>query len=189
MGGNVFEALGVRALSSGVVLDLPVLEIAVDEHVAERTDQRKGERDRREHAGAKAKSRVVLSCTQTRVREASRVQRAAQPRPEPRCGGHRQVVHIEHLSYIGTNLLPMNVLMSGASWLCPTELDRSRVVDANDRVRTIRRVGSLAVGIALVISAPWVGWWTLILFAASALNFAVVDRLLVGLSSNSVLPR
>jgi len=72
----------------------------------------------------------------------------------------------------------MNVLMSGASWLCPTELDRSRVVDANDRVRTIRRVGSLAVGIALVISAPWVGWWTLILFAASALNFAVVDRLI-----------
>ena len=28
----------------------------------------------------------------------------------------------------------------------PDELDRSRVMDANDRVRTIRRVGSLAVG-------------------------------------------
>jgi diguanylate cyclase (GGDEF)-like protein len=69
-------------------------------------------------------------------------------------------------------------MSAGASWLCPTELDRSRVVDANDRVRTIRRVGSLAVGIALVISAPWIGWWTLILFAASALNFAVVDRLI-----------
>jgi len=66
--------------------------------------------------------------------------------------------------------------MSGDSWLCPTELDRSRVVDANDRVRTIRRVGSLAVGIALVISAPWIGWWTLILFALSALNFWHVDH-------------
>jgi diguanylate cyclase (GGDEF)-like protein len=72
----------------------------------------------------------------------------------------------------------MNVSMTGGSWLCPTELDRSRVMDANDRVRTIRRIGSLAVGIALLISAPWVGWWTLILFAASALNFAVVDRLI-----------
>ena len=51
-------------------------------------------------------------------------------------------------------------------------------MDANDRVRTIRRVGSLAVGVALVISAPWIGWWTLILFAASALNFAIVDRLI-----------
>ncbi len=66
--------------------------------------------------------------------------------------------------------------MSGGSWLCPTELDRSRVVDANDRVRMIRKVGSGAVGAALVISAPWLGWWTLILFALSVLNFANVDR-------------
>ncbi len=67
-------------------------------------------------------------------------------------------------------------MSTGASWLCPTELDRSRVVDANDRVRTIRRVGSGAVGAALVICAPWIGWWTLILFAASTLNFAIVER-------------
>jgi diguanylate cyclase (GGDEF)-like protein len=66
--------------------------------------------------------------------------------------------------------------MSEGSWLCPTELDRSRVVDANDRVRTIRMVGSGAVGVALLISAPWIGWWTLILFALSALNFINVDR-------------
>jgi diguanylate cyclase (GGDEF)-like protein len=66
--------------------------------------------------------------------------------------------------------------MSEGSWLCPTELDRSRVVDANDRVRTIRMVGSSMVGVALVISAPWIGWWTLILFALSALNFLNVDR-------------
>lgn len=66
--------------------------------------------------------------------------------------------------------------MSEGSWLCPTELDRSRVVDANDRVRTIRMVGSGAVGLALIISAPWIGWWTLILFALSALNFLNVDR-------------
>jgi diguanylate cyclase (GGDEF)-like protein len=66
--------------------------------------------------------------------------------------------------------------MSEGSWLCPTELDRSRVVDANDRVRTIRMVGSSAVGVALLISAPWIGWWTLILFGLSALNFIGVDR-------------
>jgi diguanylate cyclase (GGDEF)-like protein len=66
--------------------------------------------------------------------------------------------------------------MSRGSWLCPTELDRSRVVDANDRVRTIRRVGSGAVGAALVICAPWIGWSMLLLFAASALNFWHVDR-------------
>jgi diguanylate cyclase (GGDEF)-like protein len=66
--------------------------------------------------------------------------------------------------------------MTEGSWLCPTELDRSRVVDANDRVRMIRRIGSSAVGVALLISAPWIGWWTLILFGLSALNFINVDR-------------
>ncbi len=68
------------------------------------------------------------------------------------------------------------LLSDGGSWLCPTELDRTRVVDANDRVRTIRMVGSGAVGGALLIAAPWIGWWTLALFALSALNLLAVDR-------------
>ncbi len=67
-------------------------------------------------------------------------------------------------------------MSEGGSWLCPTELDRTRVVDANDRVRMIRLIGSGAVGGALVIAAPWIGWWTLALFALSALNFLNVDR-------------
>lgn len=67
-------------------------------------------------------------------------------------------------------------MREGTSWLCPTELDRTRVVDANDRVRMIRLVGSSAVGAALLIAAPWIGWWTLGLFALSALNFLNVDR-------------
>ncbi len=66
--------------------------------------------------------------------------------------------------------------MKGESWLCPTELDRSRVVDANGRVRMIRKVGSGAVGLALLISAPWLGWWTFALFAISVANFLNVDR-------------
>jgi len=50
------------------------------------------------------------------------------------------------------------------------------VLDANARVRTIRKVGSGAVGVTLLISAPWLGWWTLVLFGLSALNFLSVDR-------------
>jgi diguanylate cyclase (GGDEF)-like protein len=65
---------------------------------------------------------------------------------------------------------------SGGSWLCPAELDRSRVVDASDRVRTIRRVGMGAIGIALLAVAPWEGWWTLGLLALCALNFANVEH-------------
>lgn len=50
------------------------------------------------------------------------------------------------------------------------------MIDANDRVRTIRMVGSAAVGAALLISAPWLGWWTFILFAVAVANFLYVDR-------------
>lgn len=67
-------------------------------------------------------------------------------------------------------------MSEGTSWLCPTELDRTRVVDASDRVRTIRLVGSGAIGLALLFAAPWIGWWTLALFALSLLNFVGVDR-------------
>lgn len=62
------------------------------------------------------------------------------------------------------------------SWLCPTETDRARVADANGRVRIIRMVGSGAVGGALLLATPWLGDWTLILFAISVLNFVSVDR-------------
>ncbi|HTB69994.1 MAG TPA: diguanylate cyclase [Solirubrobacteraceae bacterium] len=65
--------------------------------------------------------------------------------------------------------------MKRGSWLCPTELDRARVVDAHDRVRTIRFVGSGAVGLALALAAPWVGRWPLALFALALLNFVVVE--------------
>ncbi len=66
--------------------------------------------------------------------------------------------------------------MKGESWLCPSELDRARVVDANARVRTIRKIGSGAVGLALLISAPWLGWWMFILFAIAVVTYINVDH-------------
>lgn len=51
-----------------------------------------------------------------------------------------------------------------------------RVVDANARVRTIRHVGAIAVGVALLCSAPWIGWWTLLPFGLAALNLWHIDR-------------
>lgn len=64
------------------------------------------------------------------------------------------------------------------TWLCPTDADRARVLDSSERVRRIRTVGSAAVGAALISATPWLGYWTLVLFAASAANFAGVDRLM-----------
>jgi diguanylate cyclase (GGDEF)-like protein len=62
------------------------------------------------------------------------------------------------------------------SWLCPTELDRSRVVDASPGVRNVRLLGSAFIGLALLAAAPWVGWWVLILFVLAAANLVTVER-------------
>lgn len=66
-----------------------------------------------------------------------------------------------------------------SSWLCPTELDRSRAVDANARVRNIRLLGVGTVGIALVLSTPWIGYWVLIPFVLTGANLVTVERRLV----------
>jgi diguanylate cyclase (GGDEF)-like protein len=52
-------------------------------------------------------------------------------------------------------------------------------VDANERVRNIRLFGVGVVGLALVASAPWVGYWVLIPFAFTAINLVTVERRLV----------
>lgn len=62
------------------------------------------------------------------------------------------------------------------SWLCPTELDRSRAVDANDRVRNIRLCGLAFVGAALLASVPWVGYWVLAPFLFTGINLVTVER-------------
>jgi diguanylate cyclase (GGDEF)-like protein len=64
------------------------------------------------------------------------------------------------------------------SWLCPTELDRMRVVEASDRVRRARIFIWGAIGLTIVAVAPWNGWWTLLLFAPAGLNLAILERLM-----------
>ena len=62
------------------------------------------------------------------------------------------------------------------SFLCPTELDRARVVEASARVRVARTICAVVVGLALLVIAPWVGWWTLIGLGVIALDFATLER-------------
>jgi diguanylate cyclase (GGDEF)-like protein len=62
------------------------------------------------------------------------------------------------------------------TWLCPTEADRARALEAGDRVRVARTIAAATVGAALLLSAPWVGWWTLPLLAIGTLELATLDR-------------
>lgn len=68
---------------------------------------------------------------------------------------------------------------NAGSWLCPTELDRSRAVDANARVRNIRLCGVAFVGTALLLAVPWVGYWVLLPFLFTGINLITVERRLL----------
>src|SRR5256885_15746791 len=63
-----------------------------------------------------------------------------------------------------------------AGWLCPTERDRARVIDMSDRIRRARAIAAGAMGIGILATAPWSGWWTLLLFAVAVLSIATLDR-------------
>jgi diguanylate cyclase (GGDEF)-like protein len=63
-----------------------------------------------------------------------------------------------------------------STWLCPTELDRARLLDNSVRIRRARTISSAAIAVTLVSFAPTYGWWTVGLFAIAALNMGTLDR-------------
>jgi diguanylate cyclase (GGDEF)-like protein len=66
------------------------------------------------------------------------------------------------------------------SWLCPTEADRARMLEAGSLVRLTRVWVSLLVAAATAASGPWVGWWPSVFGALAALQVATLDRRVVG---------
>jgi diguanylate cyclase (GGDEF)-like protein len=75
----------------------------------------------------------------------------------------------------GSRPITSGMVRSSGTWLCPTELDRQRVIDNTGRVRRARLIGSCAVGATLLFFAPKMGWWTLVLFALSGVNMLTLD--------------
>ena len=61
------------------------------------------------------------------------------------------------------------------SWLCPTDLDRARLVDATKRVRKLRFVSLAAVACALAASTPWQSPLFLLLAGLAGVVFLAVD--------------
>jgi len=44
------------------------------------------------------------------------------------------------------------------SWLCPTPLDRARVLETNERIRRPRVFGFTLLAVACAAASPWLGW-------------------------------
>lgn len=47
------------------------------------------------------------------------------------------------------------------SWLCPTALDRERLLDMEPKIAKARALAFSAAGVGLISAAPWYGWWIL----------------------------
>ncbi len=62
------------------------------------------------------------------------------------------------------------------TWLCPSELDRTRLLENSQRVSRARAIASGTIALCLVYVAPTDGWWLLALFAVSALNTQTLER-------------
>jgi diguanylate cyclase (GGDEF)-like protein len=61
------------------------------------------------------------------------------------------------------------------SWLCRDDVDRERLLDMERRLKPVRALTMGVLALALVASAPWLGWWTLVPLAFAAGLFAFAD--------------
>lgn len=64
------------------------------------------------------------------------------------------------------------------SWLCRDEAQRDRVLDMEQRLRPVRGLAFGILALALVVCAPWIGWWPIGLMALVVAAFVGVDRTL-----------
>jgi diguanylate cyclase (GGDEF)-like protein len=62
------------------------------------------------------------------------------------------------------------------SWLCATQADRERLLDMEQRLKPLRAASFAVLAVALLVSGPWVGWWTLAPLACATTIFFLTDR-------------
>lgn len=62
------------------------------------------------------------------------------------------------------------------TWLCPDRDDRERLLDMEPRLKAVRTWAMAGLGVALLASGPWLGFWTLIPLVVAAVAFLAVDK-------------
>jgi diguanylate cyclase (GGDEF)-like protein len=62
------------------------------------------------------------------------------------------------------------------SWLFPDGVDRERMLDMDRRVRPVRKASFGVLALALLISGPWLGWWTICPLVLAAIVFRIAEK-------------
>jgi diguanylate cyclase (GGDEF)-like protein len=60
------------------------------------------------------------------------------------------------------------------TWLCPTEFDRARLIDMEERLQWARAVMFGALGVGFAIAVPWLGWWPVALVVTQVSVYAAL---------------
>ncbi|MBI5310145.1 MAG: GGDEF domain-containing protein [Actinobacteria bacterium] len=68
------------------------------------------------------------------------------------------------------------------SWLIRDGMDRERMLDMDARIEPLRRKALLVLAVCLVLSGPWIGWWTLIPLTVAGVFFTFARRQTEGVS-------
>jgi len=76
---------------------------------------------------------------------------------------------------VGFGLVVLVLGEPAGDWLCPTDGDRARMLEAGTRVKGARQVASAGLGVTLLVSLPWLGWVPLLCFAASTVQILTLD--------------
>jgi diguanylate cyclase (GGDEF)-like protein len=66
------------------------------------------------------------------------------------------------------------LMASNGTWLCPTELDRTRLLDMEARIARPRAVMYAALAVGLASAIPWVGWWPMVPVTLQLAIYAVL---------------
>jgi diguanylate cyclase (GGDEF)-like protein len=61
------------------------------------------------------------------------------------------------------------------AWLCPTPAHRARVREASSRIGKARLVIAGSIGLGVLAAAPWLGWWTLLIFTPVGIHLVSVE--------------
>jgi len=56
------------------------------------------------------------------------------------------------------------------TWLCPTAEDRVRLLDMDKRLPPVWAITFGSIGLALLLSVPWVGWWPMLLLVITVVG-------------------
>src|SRR5437660_114660 len=110
-------------------------------------------------------------------------------RPEAGPRGPGNVRPAPHLAVIGGRTRAEAVDMESAppdvehkpsvtSWLCRDDFDRERMLDMEERVRSVRRRTFAILAVAIAAVGPWLGWWPLLFLIPAGAFFSAADHLM-----------